>query len=488
MNDPQQPTTLAASTLPPFASAGLPRIWEQDIVIDCDTNNTDEWNRKPASRPTHDVRAPFASTVPPGNRAGHSYTDTSNRGPGNRAGHSYTDTSSASRNRELIDRELIQRAVHECVHQPTDVPYLEQLMNSPQWKRDVDYTMSEKSFSEAGPGLGRIDKGALGDKSFRIIRTFVRDQDGTFHDPDLEENAPTVHAFIKILLEVYDLTDVAFQKMLEQGFHCDPHARYADDGKECHVLLTVNGNHALGFSTSPKIPTLDDRYTTWESKSENNKTIKGCGSNKVKTGNLNDILVVRREGRTPLQVVKQSILGGTKTNAPNIILHAGLAIPAIPGEPDCHWITSQTLCDILRERKREFRDSDSDGAIVSTCMLGNFLGTPKAAAKAMESAAEHVCQMLQANHETHKYVPVPIHRRTLARFEDLLTQRKISDLSFRQTGYMSKAWSDRHYIRCVEGGGCQRGLMTGTKKIAHTKAIVEVVVTFLFFLTYPTAV
>jgi hypothetical protein len=216
-------------------------------------SRTNHYGSTSAGPPVMNVRAPFASTVPPGNRAGHSSTDTSSAslhcGPGNRAGHSYTDTSSASRNRELIDRELIERAVHECVHQPTDVPYLEQLMNSPQWKRDVDYTMSEKSFSEAGPGLGRIDKGALGDKSFRIIRTFVRDQDGTFHDPNLEENAPTVHAFIKILLEVYDLTDVAFQKMLEQGFHCDPHARKPDDGKECHVLLTVNGNHALDPST-----------------------------------------------------------------------------------------------------------------------------------------------------------------------------------------------------------------------------------------------
>jgi hypothetical protein len=131
------------------------------------------------------------------------------------------------------------------------------------------------------------------------------------------------------------------------------------------------------------------------------------------------------------------------------------------------------LCDILRERKREFRDSDSDGAIMSTCMLGNYLGTPEEAAIAIESAAEHVCQMLQADHETHKYVPVPIHRRTLDRFEDLLTQRKISDLSFRQTGYMSKAWIERHYIRSVEGGGCQRGPMTGAELIAHTNAIAE---------------
>jgi hypothetical protein len=87
----------------------------------------------------------------------------------------------------------------------------------------------------------------------------VRNQEGQFVDSDLEEHAPLLFAVLKILMEEHDFQNVALQKMLTQKMHCDPHARFAkpeDDEKECHVLLTVNGDHSFGMSTSSKIQTL----------------------------------------------------------------------------------------------------------------------------------------------------------------------------------------------------------------------------------------
>ena len=100
-------------------------------------------------------------------------------------------------------RILIEQAAYEYVHQPTNMSNLVRLTTSSQWKEQIDYVMSDVSFSIAGPGLGRIDKGSADKKKFRILRTFVRDENGEFNDPDLEENAPLVYAYVKILLEVY---------------------------------------------------------------------------------------------------------------------------------------------------------------------------------------------------------------------------------------------------------------------------------------------
>jgi hypothetical protein len=74
----------------------------------------------------------------------------------------------------------------------------------------------------------------------------VCDENGEFNDPDLEENAPLVYAYVKILLEVYDLTDIAFQRMKGQPFHFDPRARLADSDEK-HCILTLDGDHALAF-------------------------------------------------------------------------------------------------------------------------------------------------------------------------------------------------------------------------------------------------
>ena len=67
-------------------------------------------------------------------------------------------------------RILIEQAAYEYVHQPTNMSNLVRLTTSSQWKEQIDYVMSDVSFSIAGPGLGRIDKGSVDNKKFRILR------------------------------------------------------------------------------------------------------------------------------------------------------------------------------------------------------------------------------------------------------------------------------------------------------------------------------
>lgn len=64
----------------------------------------------------------------------------------------------------------------------------------------------------------------------------------------LKENAPLPFAFLKTLMKMYNITNVAFQKLMEQKMHCDSHALNAtteDDEEECHVLV-VEGEHGFG--------------------------------------------------------------------------------------------------------------------------------------------------------------------------------------------------------------------------------------------------
>jgi len=227
-----------------------------------------------------------------------------------------------------------------------------------------------------------------------------------------------------------------------------------------NCILTLDGNHALAFSTSNMIQSPDDRYRRWSG---------GCASTKVEPKNLRDIFLMRRDGDTPLMVIDQSILAGG-TNG--IILHAGLAIS---GEDGNHWMTSQSLVDTLADNDRAFRARDGPGTRMSTCLLGNILGSKDEACAAFESAATDVCRVLLDDRETphEAYVPMLIHIRDLDVFKELLSQGLISDLSFRQRGYLSEAWSEKHYNRTVKGGGCERGRMVGTKRDEHHQLCVD---------------
>jgi hypothetical protein len=181
----------------------------------------------------------------------------------------------------------IKKLANHGVLQPP-VPNLVQLMSLRSWRLGILYAMGEEGMAAAGKGLARIDKGMADKKQgLRLLRNFVRNQDGKFVDSELEKHAPLLFALLKILMEVHDFQNVALQKMLTQMFHCDPHARFAKperDERDCHVLLTVNGVHSFGLSTSRKIQTMDQRFKTWNG--------GGCGANKIKEKHLDGMMMM----------------------------------------------------------------------------------------------------------------------------------------------------------------------------------------------------
>ena len=141
------------------------------------------------------------------------------------------------------------------------------------------------------------------------------DKEGKFIDPNIEKNCPLTFVFLETLLEKYDLQHVAFQKMMEQKMHCDPHAHNArpeNNEEECHVLLTLIGQHGLAVCSSRKIQTLEERFTKWVD--------GGRAAVKVESGDIDDIFIVCRQGDRPLQAVHQLVLG---SNTDPTLLHAG---------------------------------------------------------------------------------------------------------------------------------------------------------------------
>jgi hypothetical protein len=202
-------------------------------------------------------------------------------------------------------REEILRAARNGIHQPS-MPMLVMLMGTDAWKQGMLHTMSIDGFSDAPDGLGRMDQGALGKKKFRILRDIVRNEDGKVVEPDLQANAPMQFRLLQILAEEYRITHVAFQEMDGQAAHCDPYSKYASkkrDARSCHVLVTCLGCHLFLLSTSPKIASLDKRYTFW---GENG----GCAAVKVESKDLRDCLLIPRQGEKPLQAILHTLLGG----------------------------------------------------------------------------------------------------------------------------------------------------------------------------------
>ena len=110
---------------------------------------------------------------------------------------------------EAPSREAIERDAHEYIHQP-EMPALVLLMGTDAWKQEVTYAMSAEGMANAPKGHARIDKKMSDKKGFRILRDFVRNKDGKFVEPDLEEKCPLLFAFLKILLEEYLAGNVFF--------------------------------------------------------------------------------------------------------------------------------------------------------------------------------------------------------------------------------------------------------------------------------------
>lgn len=119
--------------------------------------------------------------------------------------------------------------------------------------------------NESLEGMG-MDKTMADQNGLRLLRNVVRNKESKLVDISLEKNAPLLFAVLKPLMEEYNITRVALQKMKDQKFHCDLHAHSAkpeDDAKECHLIFTVDGHHSFGVSSLSLIQDLEERYTTW---------------------------------------------------------------------------------------------------------------------------------------------------------------------------------------------------------------------------------
>ena len=95
-----------------------------------------------------------------------------------------------------------------------------------------------------------------------------------------------LYALLKILMEEHDFQDIACQKMNGQDPHCDPHAHDAkpeNEGKDCHVLITMQEEHSLAVSSSSLIQALGERFKTWKG---------GRASVKVGDEQLDDIYLI----------------------------------------------------------------------------------------------------------------------------------------------------------------------------------------------------
>jgi hypothetical protein len=141
--------------------------------------------------------------------------------------------------------ERVENLALYGVSQPR-MPVMEQLMELCVWRLGILFAMVPEVMVAAGKGLAHLDKGMANKGGLRIVRSFMRNQAGKFVDSGLEKHAPLLFALVKILMEEHDFDQVTLQKMLTRLMHCDPHCRHAKpehDEQECHVLLTVNGDH-----------------------------------------------------------------------------------------------------------------------------------------------------------------------------------------------------------------------------------------------------
>ena len=374
-------------------------------------------------------------------------------------------------------RNLIERAARECIYQP-HLSALTMLMNTAEWKREILYTMGE-GLIKARKGNSRIDKGLLDNGKFRILRDFTRNSDGVLDETDLEENAPMVHHFLQITMEEHGITHVAFQEMVEQELHCDPkqkHATTKRNERSCHVLVSLLGPHCFALSTSPKIPTMEDRYREWSG--------GGCAAVKVKPKNCRDILLIARQDKTAFQAIHNTLLAGI-INCDEfeqcLVLHAGVpgtplgstSMPLGSEETEVGWVSSQELHQFQQDRNREFREEGGVGVDTSVTMICDYYGTRSESARAFDTAAERVLQSYNGNLDEAPNVWSRRHMSDLVYHKKLLQSGQLCNLSFKPDEFWSEDRIEEHYRLCVEKGGCERGCMVGTKLDEHCQLSVD---------------
>jgi hypothetical protein len=220
--------------------------------------------------------------------------------------------------------DAMENLVDRFVHQP-HMPNLAELLDLELWSEGMTYMMSHKGLSEAPEGCARFDKGLADKGMYRVLRNITRNEKGNYVDPDLEKNAPLQFALLSIIMKNHGFSDIAIQDLVYQEMHCDPYAHSAvleDAAYCCHVLMSWSGGHNLAVSSSHLIQDLDTRYHSWKSSSGGNRR----AAVKVGVGDLDDVLLIPRQGKTPLQAIPQFFLGGNTTGAsPETIfpIHAG---------------------------------------------------------------------------------------------------------------------------------------------------------------------
>ena len=197
----------------------------------------------------------------------------------------------------------------------------------------------------------------------------------------------------------------------------------------------------MGISTSSLIQTLESRFRTWKG--------GGCGANKIEPGHLNDVLLMPRNRDWPLQVVRQSILGGfdpfaseSDLEPPIIAVHAGVPcdIKCDSVGPVHSWMTAHEYGELLLARKQAFQEPTGEGTSVSTCMLGNYFQTQGHAAADLEDAVRRVLQAHQGSLRVSENPLVMFHERDLAKFRGMLAHEEITTLlSLHQNPFWSAA-------------------------------------------------
>lgn len=183
------------------------------------------------------------------------------------------------------------------------VPHLQKLIKHAVFQKELQKLDCMK---EAGKERARMDVTLCKkSKTLRVLRGFLPGADGKLHDPVAKKHSPLVFAFVQKLMNgeggSAQHSQMALQKMVEQMPHCDSHARNPEPllaAQEKHITATLSGDHAIAFTTSSSVPTLEHRFKTVTYESGQRQYY----ANKVSFAQTDDVVLIERGGQFPVQV------------------------------------------------------------------------------------------------------------------------------------------------------------------------------------------
>jgi hypothetical protein len=219
------------------------------------------------------------------------------------------------------------------------------------------------------------------------------------------------------------------------------------------------------------IQDLDTRFRSWKSSSGGNRR----AAVKVGVDDLDDVLLIPRQGETPFQAIPQFFLGGNTTGAsPGTIfpIHAGS--PSDTEEVGKRWVSSQEYSLLIQDRYQAFRKPGGPGTVKSSCFLGNFHGTPEDAEAIVESAAAAVLKAHKGcNKKASSNSPVLVHKRDLEVLKEMSDRGEVYNLGHQPNDFWTDQRKAAHEKKIVDGGGCERGRMVGTERDEHHQLCVD---------------